>query len=164
MRRISEESALRSAKRRLLSRLVANGECVEYPINKGCDYGRVMWNGVRWKAHRLSWYFTHGRLPRDMEVCHRCDNPACVRIDHLFLGTHKENMHDSIAKGRAHVGNPLKVLRGEAVARATTTEAQVRAIRSISQEVSSAAVGRLIGVSADVASRIRKGSSWSHVQ
>ena len=42
----------------------------------------------------------YGRIPNEMEVMHKCDNPSCVRIDHLKLGTHRENIEDMIRKGR----------------------------------------------------------------
>jgi hypothetical protein len=62
-------------------------------------YGR---RGRRY-AHRMAWEEAHGPIPHGMKVCHHCDTPACVNIEHLFLGTQSDNMRDCAAKGRLGV-------------------------------------------------------------
>lgn len=73
-----------------------------YRGGKGDKYGQFTLNGKPNYAHRVSWLIYRGQIPNGLFVCHRCDNPRCVRIDHLFLGTFSDNMKDMHAKGRAH--------------------------------------------------------------
>ena len=77
-----------------------------HPRGKGTTYGEF-WVGTKGAggrmafAHRVAWELEGGPIPDGMRVLHRCDNPACVRPDHLFLGTQSDNMLDMFAKGRA---------------------------------------------------------------
>lgn len=63
-------------------------------------YGRFNTRSTSLAAHRYSYELAHGSIPDGMLVCHHCDTPRCVRPDHLFLGTSKDNKHDCVAKGR----------------------------------------------------------------
>jgi len=68
-------------------------------------YGSVSFGGIKQNAHRVAWRLTHGPIkpgPRshDVVVAHSCDNRRCVNPAHLFLATQKENIHDSMRKGR----------------------------------------------------------------
>jgi hypothetical protein len=100
-------------------------------------------------AHRVAWELFYGPIPNGLEVCHTCDNRACVRPDHLWLGTHRENMLDMAAKGRAPRGF------------AKLTDSQVAEVRSSTQ--SNRQTGELFGIDAAAVSRIRSRLSYRWV-
>lgn len=77
------------------------GGCLEF---QGiCDkngYGVIKVDGAMSRTHRLAWEQRNGPIPEGLFVCHRCDNPPCCNVDHLFLGTPAENAEDRDRKGR----------------------------------------------------------------
>lgn len=95
-------------------------------INNRLGYGTVVnpATGRAMPAHRASYLKTHGSIPDGMDILHRCDVRCCVNPDHLFPGTHTDNMRDMMKKGRHRV--PL----GAAHGKAKLTADAVRAIRA----------------------------------
>lgn len=80
---------------------VSSSGCHEFTGKLTRGYGRITLRSNRMVyAHRLSWESARGPIPTGLKVLHICDNPRCVNIDHLFLGTQKDNIADCIAKGR----------------------------------------------------------------
>lgn len=51
-------------------------------------------------AHRYAWVLANGPIAPGLVVCHTCDNPPCINVDHLFIGTQADNVRDMYAKGR----------------------------------------------------------------
>lgn len=120
-------------------------------------YGNISIGGHSVAAHRLSWVITHGEIPKGMCVCHRCDTPACVNPDHLFLGTHLENMRDASIKDRFKA-----IPRGEANHASKLTRADVlemRHLRSLGLDYT--AIGRQFGVGKNTCRRACVGESWA---
>lgn len=107
------------------------------------------------KAHRYSYEHFIGPIPDGMSVCHRCDNPSCVNPEHLFVGTHTDNMKDKMSKGR---GNHLV---GSLHPRSKLTEQDVIAIRADSRK--QIEIAAAYGIKQAQVSEIKRRVAWSHI-
>jgi hypothetical protein len=120
-------------------------------------YGNFFYEGKYVAAHRVAYALHYGPIPDGLLVCHVCDNPSCVRLDHLFAGTPVENMMDKRLKGRAKPGDH----RGEHNGRAVLTSEQVVAIRiRFAAGERAGDLAREFGVSRSQVLRIVRGQTW----
>jgi hypothetical protein len=110
-------------------------------------------------VHRLAYFLLFGPIPKGMLVLHRCDNPACVRPDHLFLGTAQDNSSDMVRKGRA------RGIRGNHP-KAKLREEQVIEIRRryALGNVSMRGLAKIFGVGSDQICRIVNRKKWAWLE
>lgn len=118
--------------------------------------------GRHWRASRYSFELHNGPSKKEMFICHRCDNPACVRPDHLFLGTHKDNMHDMLVKGRR------APTIGENNPKAKLSEVDVIEIRKRWNQATRKhglriKIAREYGVTGALIGLITKNKIWTHI-
>ncbi|MSX98133.1 MAG: hypothetical protein F2743_08480 [Actinobacteria bacterium] len=119
---------------------------------------RVNLDDHSFKASRVAFYIGHGKDPGDKLVCHTCDNPLCVRPDHLFLGTTQENTADRSRKGRTRPGSG----HGELNKNAKLTAADVLSIRQ--SKLASRALANKYNVTISAIQKIISFRTWGHLR
>lgn len=130
--------------------------CMEWTGARGSKgYGIMRYQGKQVRAHRLVMMLGGTELPPGMQVLHKCDNPPCVNPDHLFVGTHADNMRDASSKGLRRGG------RGERNAGAKLTRAQVLEIRQIGDTVSRNECARRFGITPETVKDILCRRKWA---
>lgn len=113
------------------------------------------------RAHRFAWELENGPIPDGLWVLHKCDNPRCVRVSHLFLGSHQDNMSDMVEKGRANSGIRPK---GSDHGNSKLNEDQVTEIRSrTATGESKIAIAAEFGVSVSLIYAIHNRHIWTHL-
>lgn len=142
--------------------------CWDWTGYKSHGYGRITVgprrNQKTWSAHRLSWTLAFGEIPLGMVVCHRCDNPSCVRPDHLFIGTQQDNIRDMVAKGRHAIGPRRAYARGANVYGAKLSDDEVREVRQLaSLGWKKGRIAELFCISETQVYNIIGRRTWSHV-
>lgn len=105
-------------------------------------------------AHRKVWMDAYGDIPKGMVVRHKCDNRECVNLEHLELGTHRQNMEDRANRNRYH---------GEQVPNSKLTEQQVREIKKLKGQMSSRKVAPMYDINFNTVLGIWKGKLWQRI-
>lgn len=111
-------------------------------------HGQFAFNGRKLMvASRAAWVLAGRTIPEGMFILHKCDTPQCVNVDHLFVGTKKDNTQDMIKKGR---------LRISGVAKITLDQANIiRGMEGVHKKIAEA-----FGINQSQVSRIKSGLSW----
>lgn len=119
----------------------------------GDGYGVVRYNDVQNRAHRLAWIDANGPVAPGLVVRHKCDNPLCINVDHLCVGTVRDNNVDRVTRKRGSVG--------ERHYKAKLTDEAVRAIRKDTRPL--AEIAAEYGVTPSNICAARIGRTWKHV-
>lgn len=120
-------------------------------------YGKVKYEGKLWLVHRLAWYTEKNKSIKGINILHHCDNPPCLKIEHLFEGSHSDNLKDCWDKGRRE-----KSHEGETHPSAKLSANEVIAI--LSDNRTHTAIAKEYGVSRPAISLIKERKNWRHVQ
>ena len=148
---------------RFWSHVDRTGPCWEWKAYRDRDgYGRFLFEGqAGFLAHRASYTMAYGQIGDGMLVLHRCDNPSCVRPDHLFLGSATDNHRDKASKGRCRNGwatNPEHMRQVAGVCRRKMTDEALQLARELKLSgVSQRQIAKQLNVSEMTVSRALRG-------
>jgi|SRR5208282_382127 len=110
------------------------------------------------KTHRFSWKINFGPIPEGMYVCHKCDNRKCNNPEHLFLGTHEDNMKDMINKNRQ------RGAVGESNAKAIINKEKALEIKKmLSNGMTTIQIAKDLNISRAIVFGIKHKKNWSHI-
>ena len=98
---------------RFMQKVDTSGECWMWTAATNSQgYGRYRLDGKIRRAHVVSYVFANGDIPEGMLVLHSCDNPGCVRPEHLRCGSQSDNALDAVARGRHRYSGKTECVNG----------------------------------------------------
>lgn len=147
-----------SLEERFWAKVSKGADCWEWTAALGTTgYGVVTVRGRKQTAPRVAYELTMGPIPAGVCVLHRCDNRRCVRPNHLYLGSYRDNALDRESRGRSHDRGGVRN------GRARVSAAEVRQLRELRGAVTQEALARRFGISQTQVGAIQRGISWSSV-
>jgi len=123
--------------------------CISHNLSKA-GYPWLKRNGKVRPMSNYIWEDKNGLIPKGIQILHKCDTPACINVEHFFLGTQAENVKDMISKDRQAKGegNHSKLIKEQ--------------VLQIRQELGSQeSIARKYNVSQYTISEIKRRTAWS---
>lgn len=143
---------------RIFAQVERRGACLCFT---GCNiggYGRIRHDGKNHCVHRIVWSLAHGEIPPGKVIMHTCDNPACIEITHLQVGTQADNIADMTNKGRRVSA------RGRDQGSAKLCEHDIPIIRHwLKEGYAPYKIANSFGVTEGLIRHIRAGRVWAHI-
>jgi len=156
---------------RFWSKVDKSGDCWIRTAGKSDrGYGCFQIGKKNCRAHRVVWEMENDPIPDGLHVLHQCDNPSCVKLDHLFLGTHADNMADMKRKGRSAGASgdrngarlyPERLKRGTDVANSILDPQKAQEIRRLyNRGCRQVDLASMFGISQPTVSQVVRGVTW----
>lgn len=131
-------------------------DCIIYNGTKNIDgYGQIRYRNKFYRVHRVIFEHHNGSIPKGKIIRHKCDNPPCINIDHLLIGTQLDNINDKMLRKRQ--------AKGEKQGASKLTEKQVLKIYELAWngEILQRQIAKNFNVSKSIISDIKHGKTWS---
>ena len=142
---------------------------IKYIINeKGCHictshykdkdgYPKIMNHSKLVNISRFIYEKYYGKIPKGMVIRHKCDNPECINIEHLELGTFYDNNHDTLSRGRTNF------VKGEKHYLSKLNEEKVRFILK-NPHISNYKLAEMFNVGRKTIEAVKKRRTWKHIK
>lgn len=144
-----------SAEKILSCKIITDAGCWEWtgPVNG--RYGLFGLGGKTVYIHRYSYSHYKGAIPKDKEICHKCNNPICFNPEHLYAGTHLQNMRDLFIERKNRIGFVKPKLKEEQVV-------NIRALLD-GGKANPIELSKTYNVSPEAIYSIAKRKRWKHI-
>lgn len=120
-------------------------------------YGHFKIKNREWRAHRFAYFLIYGEISKNAHICHKCDVKLCVNPNHLFSGSHSDNMNDRLIK------NLVKMPKGEKHHNARLKKSDVLYIRSKEGTIEAIKLAKKYKISEKYVRKLWRKGTWRHL-